>query len=162
MCLNCLFKMLSLSRLLLSLSVLSFDQAVSSTQYCKPVPGGTRWPSLADWTALNETVGGRLIAPTPPGAVCQPSSAAFNNESCAELLSTGWASSAWHATDAVSADYNDDTCLPSALAPCSGNGYPTYVVNATKGSDVQAAVRFAQRTGVRLIVKGTGHDFPGR
>lgn len=154
--------MFRLSRLLLYTSALFLDLVASSAQYCKPVPGGSRWPAVADWSTLNETIGGRLIAPSPPGAVCQPSSTAFNNESCAELFSTGWASSAWHATDPISADYNDDACLPSATAPCSGDGYPVYVVNATRGSDVQAAVRFAKRTGVRLIVKGTGHDFPGR
>ena len=154
--------MISLPYLLLSLSALSINLVISTTQYCKPVPGGSRWPSPADWGGLNKTVGGRLIAPTPPGAVCQPTSAAFNNQSCAELFNAGWASSEWHAQDPVSVDYNDDTCLPSALAPCSGNGYPAYVVNATGRSDVQAAVRFAHRTGVRLIVKGTGHDFPGR
>ena len=154
--------MLRLSLLLFTFSALAFDLVASSAQYCKPVPGGSRWPSIADWNTLNETVGGRLLAPTPPGAVCQPSSPLFNNESCAELVSTQWPSSDWHAKNPVTADYNDDTCLPSPLAPCSGNGYPEYVVNATRGSDVQAAVRFAKRTGVRLIVKGTGHDFPGR
>jgi hypothetical protein len=150
-----------LAHLLLSLSTLSIDLVASSPQYCKPVPGGPKWPSVADWNALNKTVGGRLIATTPPGVVCQPTSASFSNESCAQLVAD-WAVSAWHASNPVSVNYNDDTCLPNALAPCSGNGYPEYVVNATKSNHVQAAVRFAKRTGVRLIVKATGHDYPGR
>ena len=144
------------------LSAIALDIAASASQYCKPVPGGHAWPSAADWKSLNDTVGGRLIAPIPPGAVCQSSSASFNKESCAALVTTYWGSSDWHAQQPVASNYNDDTCLPNALAPCTGNGYPEYVVNATRATDVQAAVRFAKRTGVRLIVKGTGHDFPGR
>lgn len=154
---------------MLLLPVLSFlfsavlvDVAVGATQYCKPVPGGAKWPSVADWGALNKTVEGRLIAAVPPGVVCQPTSPLFNNESCTDLVTTKWGLSDFHAQNPVSVDYNDETCLPDARAPCSGNGYPEYVVNATKGSDVQAAVKFAERTGVRLIVKATGHDFPGR
>jgi hypothetical protein len=140
---------------------LLFGLVDASTQYCKPIPGGSRWPTIQQWNKLNQTIGGRLIAPTLPGAVCQPTSAVFNNESCSELV-TNWSSSEWHCQNPVSVNYNDDTCLPNAMAPCSGNGYPEYVVNATRASDVQAAVRFAKRTGVRLIVKGTGHDYPGR
>jgi hypothetical protein len=156
--------MLGSSPLLFCLSVITtrVHLVSSAAQYCKPIPGGARWPAVAEWNKLNDTVGGRLIAPTPPGAVCQPSSVVFNENACTELVTTNWANSGWHAQNPISVDYNDDTCLPNAMAPCSGNGYPDYVVNATRATDVQAAVRFAKRTGVRLIVKGTGHDFPVR
>lgn len=58
--------------------------------------------------------------------------------------------------------YNDETCLPSARSPCSTAGYPAYVIEAKDFADVRAGVVFARGTGVRLIVKGTGHDAPGR
>lgn len=151
-----------LSFILFLLSNATSDIVTGSAQYCKPVPGGAKWPSVADWNALNRTIEGRLIAPTPPGAVCQPTSASYNEDACTRLVAFNWGSSEFHAQNPVSVDYNDDTCLPNAMAPCSGDGYPEYVVNATKRSDVQAAVKFAKRTGVRLIVKGTGHDVPGR
>lgn len=51
--------------------------------------------------------------------------------------------------------------MPDAAAPCSGAGYPVYVVAAKTGSDVQAAVNFARTKGVRLNIKSTGHDFVG-
>lgn len=41
-------------------------------------------------------------------------------------------------------------------------GYPAYVVLATCVQDVQRAVQFASDTGVRLIIKGTMHDFSER
>jgi hypothetical protein len=129
--------------------------------YCKPIPGSPDWPSPSDWQALNNSISGRLIAPVPPGVVCQPLNPLFNNDSC-QVLFSQWSNSTFHAQNPFTSDYNDDTCLPSALAPCSAAGYPAYVVNATNAKHVQEGVKFAFETGVRLIVKGTGHDFPGR
>lgn len=37
-----------------------------------------------------------------------------------------------------------------------------YVVNATEPKHVQLAVNFARNTGVRLIIRNTGHDFLGK
>lgn len=130
-------------------------------QYCKPVPGSTDWPTITDWQALNTSVSGRLIAPVPPGLVCQNNSSAHSTAACTELL-TQWGNSSFHANDPFTTDYNDDSCLPDPRAPCLTAMLPAYVVNATNPADVQAAVAFAYRTGVRLIVKGTGHDYLGR
>ena len=130
-------------------------------QYCKPVPGSADWPTVLDWQALNTSVSGRLIAPIPPGLVCQTNSSVYSTSACTELF-TQWTNSSFHANDPFTVDYNDDSCLPDARAHCSTTPLPAYIVNATSAADVQAAVRFAAKTGVRLIVKGTGHDFLGR
>jgi hypothetical protein len=129
--------------------------------YCKPVPSSPGWPSITDWQVLNASVSGRLLAPVPPGAVCHTTSPLFNNASCASVYSQ-WSNSSFHAHDAFTSDYNDDTCLPSPLVPCSAAGYPAFVINATNATHVQEGVKFAHRTGIRLVVKGTGHDIPGR
>jgi hypothetical protein len=150
-----------LSYFLFSVSVLPHLCRGATNSSCKPTPSSPDWPSAADWQALNKSVSGNLIATIPPGAVCQPHLSQFNNVSCT-LLVNEWANSSFHASDPVSVDYNDDTCLPSPIAPCSAAGYPVYVVKATKASDIQEAVIFARKTGVRLVVKGTGHDFLGR
>jgi hypothetical protein len=150
-----------LSCFLFSASVLPVLCRGTPTSSCKPTPSSSDWPSAADWQALNKSVSGNLIATNPPGAVCHPPLSQFNNTSCA-LLAKQWANSSFHASDPVSVDFNDDTCLPSPTAPCSGAGYPVYVVKAIKASDIQEAVVFARKTGVRLVVKGTGHDFLGR
>lgn len=130
-------------------------------QYCKPLPGSANWPSHSDWHALNTSVSGRLIAPVPPGLVCQTNSTIHSTAACSELLAQ-WPNSSFHADEPFTVDYNDDSCLPDPRAPCSAAPLPAYVVNATNAGDVQAAVKFAERTGVRLIVKGTGHDFLSR
>jgi FAD/FMN-containing dehydrogenase len=41
-------------------------------------------------------------------------------------------------------------------------GYPLYVINATNVAQVQLGINFARETGVRLVVKNTGHDFSGK
>jgi hypothetical protein len=62
----------------------------------------------------------------------------------------------------LSVYYNDVTCLTNSLYPCNVDSYPRFALPAEKAQDVQQAVSFARETGVRLIVKGTGHDVPGR
>lgn len=62
------------------------------------------------------------------------------------------------------------TCVPPSLANaiagqgvnCSIGGYPSYVINASNVRDIQMGVNFARNTGIRLVVKNTGHDFSGK
>ena len=128
---------------------------------CKITPDSPDWPSEDEWQALNASISGRLIKPTPPGAVCHPELPQYNNASCNALIAK-WSDSTYHLSEPVTVDYNDDACLPGPNAPCNSSGYPAYVIAAESATDIQAGVKFAARTGVRLIVKGTGHDYPGR
>lgn len=148
--------------LLLLLFMFSYSSlALPSAVQCKPLPGDAHWPSESAWQALKASVSGRLIKPIPVGAACHKDWPQFENSTC-ELVAKKWTQTSFHFKDPESVDYNDETCLPSPSTPCSSAGYPSYVVEATNAQDVQEAVNFAKRTGVRLIVKGTGHDFPGR
>lgn len=128
---------------------------------CKPIPGDARWPSDAEWSTLNSTIQGRLLRPTPPAAACHPGRPEFNEPACA-AVKKGFADSDWHAQDPVSnmwQNWNNYSCTPTVEAGCSGTGYPIYVVEAKEPEDVAQAVKFARRTGVRLNIKSTGHDF---
>jgi hypothetical protein len=159
------FRMMKTLTLLLS-GLVPFLSSSSplQPQHCKPLPGDSHWPSLQQWTDLNTTVGGKLISPPPSGAVCHPTwPEQFNNESCLALRKN-WIQSDWHAQNPITSDYNDDTCLPypELGATCSRDGYPAYTVNASTHEHIACAVKFAAETGVRLVIKGTGHDFPGR
>lgn len=62
--------------------------------------------------------------------------------------------------------FQGSTCLPqnagAAGQTCELGGSPAYVVNVTKVADIQLAVNFARNTGVRLIVRNTGHDYVGK
>ena len=111
---------------------------------CKAVPGNDDWPSLDKWKALNESIGGRLLQPTPPGAICHPGHVSYNSVQC-PTIQASWFTEPLHSEDPVSAYWNNwsrDTCLPDPRAPCSSSGYPAYVVNATTAEHVKAGVDF--------------------
>jgi FAD/FMN-containing dehydrogenase len=116
--------------------------------YRRNRPGDAGWPSDAQWQALNQQVGGQLVRVESPLGACgsrgEACEAVFKNlknpyyirDSIALTQTTGWAN-AW-----VSA--------PSVWA-----------VAARSATDVAAAVDFARRHRLRLVVKGTGHSYQG-
>lgn len=136
----------------------------TSHSECKAIPGTNSWPSDAEWAGLNNLLSGRLLKPAPPGAVCHPTQPTFSAIACA-VVEAGWLTTKWHTDNPVSTidnNWNNNTCLPIPALPCSRQGYPVYVVNATSAEDVKKGVDFAREKNVRLIVKGTGHDYLGR
>jgi len=62
--------------------------------------------------------------------------------------------------------FSGDTCVPhygnTTGAACTQGGFPNYAVNVSTVAQVQLAVNFARNTGLRLVVKNTGHDFLGK
>jgi len=107
------------------------------------VASGKGWPSKAKWRALDKQVGGRLITTKLPWVNATPETFEllknpfWNEEQPGALQSTGWYG-AWTA----------------AASP--------YAVRAQRTSDIVAAVNFARENNVKLVVKGTGHDYLGR
>jgi FAD/FMN-containing dehydrogenase len=102
------------------------------------------WPDPRAWDDLRRSVGRRLIRPRQPWARLGPGpipSRFFNpwflEERSGATQSTGM--------------YRAWTSTPSS-----------YAVAAREISDVVAGVDFARKNGVRLVVKGTGHDYYGR
>ncbi|GKT42657.1 FAD-linked oxidoreductase patO [Colletotrichum spaethianum] len=131
---------------------------------CRAYPGSADWPSAETWARLNESLGGRLLRPTPPGAVCHPGQPTYEEDRCA-AVTAGWSSYELHVADPVSVmwtNFSNDTCLPDPADVCSSDGYPAFVVNATTPEHVKLGVDFARENNVRLVVKSTGHDYLGR
>lgn len=137
---------------------------------CKNIPTSPSWPSDGEWDLLNHNLAGRLIKAVPslpPGAVCHPDiniSSNSNNATCASTQAE-WTTFRLHIDNPIDSTYNNwvnDSCLPDPAAPCTLNGFPSYVVNATGAGDVQMAVNWARERDIRLIVRGTGNDFLGR
>lgn len=61
--------------------------------------------------------------------------------------------------------WQGSSCLPVATGgskTCTLGGYPSYVVNVSNVAQIQLAVNFVRNTGIRLVVKNTGHDFAGK
>ncbi len=113
-------------------------------------PGDPAWPSGESWDQLNREVEGRLIKVNSPLAACVGSSF---DAACAQTFkelknpyylgdevgltqSLGWVG-AW-------------TSEPSV-----------YAVAAKTTADVVAAVNFARKNNLRLVVKGGGHSYQG-
>jgi len=108
-------------------------------------PGEPGWPSPAQWGELNQAVGGRLLQPQSPftasRAACDEALKHIKNpfylgDQPALTQTSGWAD-AW-------------ASRPSA-----------YAVAAESTADVTAAVRFARKHRLRLVVKGGGHSYQG-
>lgn len=131
---------------------------------CKAHPGDASWPSPQTWAKFNETLGGKLLLPAPPAAVCHREQPVYNTTKCAEIQQV-WSTYEFHVQDPISVmwdQFSDWSCLPNGNTTCNANGYPAVVVNATSAVDVKAAIEFAKKHGVRLNVKSTGHDYLGR
>ncbi|PGH17040.1 hypothetical protein AJ79_01424 [Helicocarpus griseus UAMH5409] len=157
-----------LSNLPISVSKLS-PLPVGSKRHggrCKVYPGDADWPSNESWAELNDNTDGRLLKPRPQAAVCYEGPE-YNAEACAEM-SADWTNSYMHLDgpiEMLSPVYQGLTCVPPSIydsGNCTQGGFPMYVVNATSPRHVQAGVNFARNTGIRLVVKNTGHDFLGK
>lgn len=109
-------------------------QTAPPAQACRCRPGQPCWPSAAEWQTLAAQLHGKLERPVAAPVSRNPFAL---QDSSAGTESAGWLK-AW-------------TARPSA-----------YAVVAHDAADVAAAVRFARRHSLRLVVKGTGHDYLGR
>lgn len=145
------------------LAVLVSTRVEAHAVTCKSTPNDASWPSISQWNALNESLSGRLLHPSPPALACH-SSEPDSNETCLDIQDS-WTTFPFHQDDPVSTAWNNmnnDSCLPNKSAPCSGLGYPVYVVNATSAAHVKLAIDFARENNLRLNVKASGHDYLGR
>lgn len=127
---------------------------------CKSTPNDPSWPSISQWAHLNESLSGRLLHPSPPALACHVSYPG-SNDTCSDIMSS-WSTFAFHQDNPISTAWNnmnDDSCLPTTSSPCTGLGYPVYVVNATSANHVKLAIHFARKNNIRLNVKASGHDY---
>jgi len=109
-------------------------------------PGQAGWPAPADWEALRRAVDGRLLQPVSPFAHCP-------SDACSAAL---------HQLDNPFA-LGDDPALTqtSGWADAWTSRPSAWAVAAECTADVVAAVNFARRHRLRLVVKGGGHSYQG-
>lgn len=133
---------------LISAHVMNLFAAASCvhSNACKNTEKSKDWPSLHAWAALNGTLGGRLLAPAPPGAVCHKSQPTYNSTECASVAKA-WTTYEFHASNPISVmwdQFTNYTCLPDTKDPCSPAGYPSLVVNASSPEQVKVGVDFGK------------------
>ncbi|KAL2814337.1 hypothetical protein BJX63DRAFT_392883 [Aspergillus granulosus] len=141
------------------------DNAARSLRLCKVFPGDSLWPSRIIWDLLDFVTGGALVKGVPRASTCY-NGPAYDATDC-EYLTSQWTNSYFHLDDPIemlSPVYQGLTCQPTTdpSDSCTMGGYPHYVINAANVAQIQLGINFARNTGVRLVVKNTGHDFSGK
>ncbi|KAK5118669.1 hypothetical protein LTR85_008134 [Meristemomyces frigidus] len=138
----------------------------------------------SQWAALNQSAGGRLAMGYPLAKPCysfykgQPVTphtaqcAAVQNGYTDELYIAsqygGYMNTNWAFCQAKGHECSLDFNLPSDAtyyappASCYQGSVPSYYINVQQVSDVQAGLAFAQKYGVPLAIKNSGHDYKGR
>ncbi|KAK2462839.1 hypothetical protein APHAL10511_005151 [Amanita phalloides] len=144
----------------------------SATSTCKCLSYEPCWPSASEFSQLTSQLSQPLIYPKPPASACYPPSQPSGN--CTAALSHlddgNWRSNLPGAMQNI--NFESYTFKNGTIDACYYNhtlGYPceqgniaTVGVNVAKVSDIQAAVKFAGKHNLRLVVKNTGHDYLGR
>ncbi|KAJ7053797.1 FAD binding domain protein [Mycena amicta] len=134
---------------------------------CRCYPGDACWPTTTEWTSLNTTVGGRLVATVPLAAACHDDPWATYDEAACTALQNSWLDAETHYPSSSSvmapffANQSCDPFLPES-AQCVLGTYVQYAINVSSADDVSAGIRFATKYNIRLVVRNTGHDYNGK
>ncbi|KAF9462839.1 isoamyl alcohol oxidase [Collybia nuda] len=150
-----------------STSCLTFSgdtSTTSSTNTCKCFPGDECWPSRAEWSSLNATVGGRLIATVPLGTPCHDPN---YDEGVCKFLQDNWQFEGVHfdsSSSVMSPFFANQSCDPfqPVSRPCKPGNYVRFAINASGPADIRAAIDFSQKKNIRFVIRNTGHDYLGR
>ncbi len=113
-------------------------------------PGDPVWPSTDQWAGLKVRVGGNLIKPAPLLEACQADAKSADCRALLKSLQNPYFIGDQPSGTQVSGYLDAWTPAPSA-----------YAVAAHSAADVAAAVDFARRHNLRLVVKGGGHSYLG-
>jgi len=113
-------------------------------------PGDLAWPSEASWNQLSRDVGGRLVEVQSPFAACRNAPSSLT---CAQVF------------EKLKNPYylGDEAGLTQSLGWVDAwTSRPSvYAVAARTTEDVVAAVNFARKYNLRVVVKGGGHSYQG-
>jgi FAD/FMN-containing dehydrogenase len=124
--------------------------AATAPGFSRVRPGDPHWPSDESWEQLGRDVGGRLIKVHSPLAACVGESAAT---ACAQV------------SKEIKNPYylRDEVGLTQSLGWVGAwTSKPSvYAVAAETTGDVVAAVNFARKNNLRLVVKGSGGSYQG-
>ncbi|KIK55609.1 hypothetical protein GYMLUDRAFT_175341 [Collybiopsis luxurians FD-317 M1] len=145
----------------------------TSSSRCRCLyPDSSCWPSDADFASLASQVSQPLIYPVPPESACYPASNPSGN--CAEVIANIFDGN-WRSNQSGSMQSpNFETFIfpngsisacflnTSLGVPCQQGNVPPVGVDARTAEDIQAAVAFAEKWNLRVVVKSTGHDYLGR
>ncbi|KAF8343329.1 FAD-binding domain-containing protein [Amanita rubescens] len=156
----------------LLLSILLSHGSAKHPPSCRCLSYQPCWPSTSDFAQLESQLSVPLIKPIPPASACYPPSHPSGNCAAVQehLTDATWRSNLPGAMQILNFESyvfkngTIDACYYNTTLgyPCEQGNIPILGVEAQKVSDIQAAVRFAKKHNLKLIIKNTGHDFLGR
>lgn len=148
------------------LAAFTFSSAGTVTQFHRCKSGEPCWPSQSEWNTFNQSISGHLLATYPSAAVCHT---AHHDAALCKVAQQNWTNSFWRtaqpgAYSAILWELGEDQCFidTAIAAPCGQGRVAQLSVEAHGVSDIQAAVKFAGKNSLYLVVKNTGHDHLGR
>ncbi len=124
--------------------------ATAKAPFRRVRPGDALWPNEAAWAKLKTEVGGRLIKLESPLAVCRN---APGGKACSDDLKN--LANPYYISDEPAYTQASGWVDAWTSAPS------VYAVAAKTTQDVVAAVNFARKNNLRLVVKGGGHSYLG-
>ncbi|KAG8528244.1 uncharacterized protein KY384_007161 [Bacidia gigantensis] len=155
----------------------SFNLSQPQSSGCRVIPLDSKWPTLHEWAALNQSVGGRLIATVPAGSPCYKSTfdvstgaydlSTYDEAACATVQKS-WHEPLFHeqsSSSVMQTYFAGDSCNPIAdqsNGKCGIGNYNQYAIDVAGDDDVRVGLAFAQEHNVRILIKNTGHDYLGR
>ena len=132
------------------ISAFAFGASAGLQPKTRVRPGDAAWPSDAAWDELGRAVEGRLVKVRSPLAACV---GAAPDAACAQVFKE------------LKNPYflGDEPGLTQSLGWVGvWTSQPSvYAVAAQTTADVVAAVNFARKNNLRLVVKGGGHSYQG-
>jgi len=128
---------------------------VAQSKECRCLPNDACWPTNDDWNNLNVSVHGRLIIPISPVDPCLDGEAEIDPEACEEALKKLGTDPFYLQTMAGATESTGQAGAWTALQS-------NYAIEAREELDIVEGIRFATKHNLRLVVKGTGHDYYGR
>ncbi|CAA7268872.1 unnamed protein product [Cyclocybe aegerita] len=149
-----------------------FGIGEAAPKQCRCLYGQSCWPNQSAFAALSRQISQPLINPVPPASACYPASSPSGD--CAAVL-TNFQDGLWRADQpgAMQSPAFETYTLRNGTIegcysnttlglPCLQGNVPPVGVDARTVGDVQAAVVFARKNNLRLVIKNSGHDYLGR
>jgi hypothetical protein len=134
-------------------------------------PHQSCWPSKAEWQQLNHTLSGRLKSTVMLSSPCFENEPNFNNATCSmikqDYANSTFRQSVYGATENTLFEAcGAANCYPGIVPPqgdtCSLGRLSALYVEAESPSDIITTLDFVKKTGIRMVLKNTGHDSLGR
>ncbi|KTD14397.1 FAD-dependent oxidoreductase [Legionella israelensis] len=123
----------------------------NSKAYCRCQPQDSCWPKAKEWATLEKQLTGQLIKPVSAITPCKKDK---NSEACKNALK--------HIYNPFFLSSNPGNAQSQGWLNAWIYQNSNYAVEAVNTKDIVEAVNFARQHRLRIVIKGTGHDYLGR